>query len=50
MDFQPNLQFCNRNYDFALIPEIGISRVLQESPNMDHQNSSYCILYLDYSN
>ena len=21
-----------------------------ESPNLDHQNSSYCILYLDYSN
>ena len=26
--FLPKLQFCNRNYDFALFPEIGISRVL----------------------
>ena len=28
--FNRNLQFCNRNYDFALIPEIGISRILQK--------------------
>ena len=29
MDFPPKLQFCNQIYDFALIPEIEISRVLQ---------------------
>ena len=27
--FLTKLQFCNRNYDFAIFPEIGISRVLQ---------------------
>ena len=46
--FKSKLQFCNRNYDFALFPEIGISRVLQvnwksEFNNLD-LNSSICSL------
>ena len=28
LDFLPKLQFCNRNYDFALFPEFEISRAL----------------------
>ena len=29
-DFNRNYNFCNQNYDFAIFPEIGISRVLHK--------------------